>query len=307
MSRFVSILRGLAPVLACTLLLVVTYNAVTSWLVTRADRTAERQAETGVRVGAEELRLGPADARTVVLLVHGFLGGSSNFGALPEKLAAAGYRVHALRLPGHGTSPREFAETDADELVGHVRAETEAALDAYERVILVGHSMGATLSALTASEFEVDGLVLAAPYFGVAYQWYYVLPAEVWSHLTGWAIDWVYKSAAFERVKRVEARPEIFSYAWVPSEGTRALIAVGNRAFRRDVLENVTCPLLVIHPIEDHAASTSKAERAYEWLGSSDKRLVMLGNSDHVVFYDYEREAVNETIIAFVERVSGQS
>jgi carboxylesterase len=302
---FIRVLRCAAPVLAVALVAIAAANCATSYLVDRWDAQAPRHEETGILIGAEELDLGPADASTAVLLVHGFIGGSSNFGALPERLAEAGFRVRALRLPGHGTSPREFAETDGAALLEHVLGETRALAESHRMVIVAGHSMGGSLSALTASmEDEVDGLVLAAAYFGVTHKWYYVLRPETWTRLTGWAIEWVYKGEAFKRVKRIEARPEILSYKWVPSSGTRTLIRIGEQALDSETLGAIDCPVLMLHGIDDNAAAFGKAKRAFAAIGAEDKTFIALENSDHHVFFDYDREMVVERIVGFVQRIS---
>ena len=131
-----------------------------------------------VAPGARPRTLGPADAELAVLCVHGFVGGANNFGALPEALAAKGWRVHCMRLPGHGTRARDLKRVTADELRDAVEAETTRLLKQHENVVLAGHSMGGALSTLVAAGKSAAGLVLAAPYFGVPHRWYYLMRPE---------------------------------------------------------------------------------------------------------------------------------
>ena len=153
----------------------------------------------------------------------------------------------------------------------------------------------------------VDGLVLGAAYFGVSFKWYYILPAERWSALTGWALPWTYKGDGFLRIKRREAVPEVFSYRWIPAKGTATLVKIGKMVYREDVLGAVVCPVLMFHSPDDNAANFGKARQAFEWIGSEDKQFVELKNSDHHIFWDYEREMVAEEIVAFVGRIDDQS
>jgi pimeloyl-ACP methyl ester carboxylesterase len=83
------------------------------------------------------------EARPVVLLVHGFLEHAHTWDLVAPRLAAAGYRAAALDWRGHGDSAwvgdggyYHFADYTAD-LAFVVRA-------LGGRVILIGHSMGAT-------------------------------------------------------------------------------------------------------------------------------------------------------------------
>ncbi len=303
----IAALRRVAPLLAVLLFVVVMTNSCATWLVERENLAAPRDESTGIRIGAEVLDLGLEESSTAVLLVHGFIGGSSNFGELPATLAAKGYRVRAMLLPGHGTDPREFAHTSSEDLVNAVVTEAQRLREAHEHVVIVGHSMGATLSILASEQIEVDALVLATPYFRISYQWYYVLPAEAWTKLTGWAILWVYKGEGFKRVYRDEARPEIYSYKWVPSRGTKTLMRLGKAAGNAELLAGIDCPVLMLVAPKDRAASAARAETAFEVLGSTDKTIVRLEKSDHHLFYDYDREQAVQAITEFIDRISSFS
>lgn len=286
----------------------VMYHLTTTALVARWDASAPRDPETGILIGAEARDLGPEDATVAVLLVHGFIGAGSNFGELPERLAAAGFRVRVMRLPGHGTSPRDFAKTPVDEFQRSVLGEVHALRERHEKLILVGHSMGGTLITLTAAEpgIDVDGLVLAAPYFGVTHRWYYGLTPERWAKLTSPVVRWAYKSKNFVRVKRREAVPDIVSYRWLPSQGSLTLIELGDRANEPGTLDAVTCPVLLLHAQDDNAAAIGAARTAFESMASDDKTFVTLENSDHHLFWDYDRERVIGDTLRFVEGIAAK-
>ncbi len=61
-----------------------------------------------VRVGGFAL---PGTRPLGCLLVHGFTGAPDEMRPLGEALAAAGFPVRAVRLPGHGTSVDDLART----------------------------------------------------------------------------------------------------------------------------------------------------------------------------------------------------
>lgn len=298
------------PVASATALVLfvvwIVYSFVTDSFVTRADEKAPRNAD-GVRVGAEALAMGPEEARQAALLVHGFIGGSSNFGALPQRLADAGVYVRAMRLPGHGTSPRDFEKVTADELMLAVE-EAVADLNArHDHVTLVGHSMGGALGTLVAARGNVDKLVLAAPYFRVTYYWYYALPVEVWTQVTSPFVRWTYKGDAFVQVNRAEAKDDIFSYRWVPAKGSLTLLEIGRRARDPEALKLVMCPVLWIHGAGDRAASPSAARKAVAQMGSTQKEQLWLEESNHHVFWDYEREEVIAAIVRFIVGSEGSA
>ncbi len=94
------------------------------------------------------------------LLVHGFAGDRTVWAPLALALTRAGHRTLALDLPGHGETEAEAdgIEPLADAVV--------AVLDGQaERVVLVGHSLGAAAAVLAAQRRpdKVSRLVLLTP------------------------------------------------------------------------------------------------------------------------------------------------
>ncbi len=276
-------------------------TAVIPFLVRSSDRRAARDSSTGVLVGAEARDLGPEDATAAVLLVHGFLGAGSNFADLPDRLARCGWRVRVMRLPGHGTSPMDLRKVSADELERSVAEELTALRAHHKKVALIGLSMGGALATIAASRVPVDALVLGAPYFGVTYHWYYGLRLETWNRLASPLVPWIYKGHRFVQVNRKEAKSQVFTYPWVPTSAVNVLTEIGRRANRAEVLDNVKCPVLLVHSRADEAASPEAAARAFGAIASNDKRALWLTRSNHVIFWDLEREQVGDEIQDFLE------
>lgn len=77
----------------------------------------------------------------VVVLVHGLTGRASHWSEVAQRLTAAGYRVVAPDLRGHGASPRAESYT----LEEHT-ADLADLLEATGPAHLVGHSLGAALA-----------------------------------------------------------------------------------------------------------------------------------------------------------------
>lgn len=113
--------RRLAARAFCALLLGAYACAGQARLV-REIRDTPRDPKTGVVLCAEALTLDPPASRdvptTACLLIHGFVGSRKDFADLGQRLAAAGFHVELLRLPGHGTTPTEFAAQTPELLLG---------------------------------------------------------------------------------------------------------------------------------------------------------------------------------------------
>lgn len=86
---------------------------------------------------------------TAVVFVHCWACNRAFWREQVEPVAAAGYRVVALDLPGHGESGAGRAEWSLAGLAADVAAVIEAL--GLERVVLVGHSMGGPVSLETAA------------------------------------------------------------------------------------------------------------------------------------------------------------
>ncbi len=116
--------------------------------------------EARPRIFGGTRRPGPA-----VLLLHGFSASPGQFEALMPALERAGIAYYAPLLTGFGTDDYRLLKVvrPADWLRDAAAAyEVLAAL--YERVSVVGHSMGGVLAAWLAAEKPVQHLILTDPY-----------------------------------------------------------------------------------------------------------------------------------------------
>lgn len=136
---------------------------------------AREQLASGVaeEVGGPKVGTVEVDGRTisyaalgegedVVVLVHGY-GGDANSWLFVQEPLAAGRRVYALDLPGHGSSSKDVGDGSADTLAGAVLGMLDAL--GIERAHLVGHSLGAAVVAVAAATAprRVQSLTLVAP------------------------------------------------------------------------------------------------------------------------------------------------
>ena len=283
------------------------YSCATERAVRRNAAKADRAPITGVIRGLEAVTILPSSSQTssatldtACLLVHGFIGSPRDFGDFGEYLAQRGLTVRMMRLPGHCTTPVDFAYLSRGALLAAVRQEYLNLRREFKTVYVVGFSMGATLSVLLASQESVDRLVLAAPYYSVRYRWHYILPLETWNRLLRGFIHYIPKPEGFIQVNDRSVVHNIFTYDFIPTAGVSQLVELGVEARRKDVLEKVKCPVLMIHSSGDMAASFSASRRAYALLGSEDKESLWLTRSNHHIFWDYDRAALKKRIADFL-------
>lgn len=279
------------------------WNIVADKRVKLFDEQVPRDPETGIMIGAEPRTLGPENTDRAILFVHGFIGSPNNFNDLPDRVAAKGWYVRVMLLPGHGTTPREFETTNAAQLKQAVLDELAPLREKYKTLVLVGHSMGGALSTIAASEVKLEGLILAAPYYRITSPWYLMLPAETLINTFSPLVRWVYRTQDMLPVNRPEAKPEIVSYNWVPSAAGRMAIGLAAQARDPKVLEKITMPTLLLHSRIDTVTDPKESLLVFDQLPTTTKRAVWLKTSDHIIFWDYERERVAEEVGAFLEMV----
>jgi carboxylesterase len=71
----------------------------------------------------------------------------------------------------------------------------------------------------------------------------------------------------------------------------------------RAALPDVRAPTLLIHSRDDRYVLPENASRIYDALGASDKEMLWLTGSGHVVTRDAARDQVFEGVFAFIQRV----
>ena len=288
--------------LMCGTLIMIMGMLATS-CVRLSDSLMERDPETGLLEHAAPRTLGPADAETAVLMVHGFLGTPHHFEKLPEVLADAGYRVHVMLLPGHGTTPLDLEKTTRDQLLQAVEDSILDLHNMHQQVIVLGHSMGGALSVLAAKSVQIDGLILAAPLFEVRHHWYYGLHPERWAEIVQPVLRWVYRRPGSRPVLRHEVRKDIATYVWVPTSAAYVAVTLGQQARSEEALSNLQMPVCVIHGIKDSITSPEASKVAFDAMPSVHKKYILLENSEHLLFWDYERDLVQDVVLEFINTI----
>lgn len=130
---------------------------------------SRRIAVNGVWLGVEVRGEAMAGRRTLVLL-HGFTGSAAGWGSHLDALAAAGLRVIALDMLGHGESD---APTDPERYgMAHCREDIITALEALGvrqgEAVLLGYSMGGRIALYTALSGFFRALILESASPGLA-------------------------------------------------------------------------------------------------------------------------------------------
>lgn len=94
-----------------------------------------------------------------IVMIHGFMENSSQFDRLAQALAGPGRACIRVVLPGHEADIREFRRNGRRQWRTHVRQTVGQICRRYDRVLLIGHSMGGLLALDAAEVCPVLGVV----------------------------------------------------------------------------------------------------------------------------------------------------
>lgn len=229
---------------------------------------------------------------TGVLLLHGFTGSPPEMRLVGDYLHERGFTVFAPLLPGHGTSVEDLNAskwTDWADCAEKALAELRSRC---ERVFVGGLSMGSLLTIYLAGRDTLPGAILYSPAVKVANR--LILLSPVLKYL----VPKKPKSKKSD-LTDPEAAHRKWSYDAFPSFAAHELLKLIRRAHR--LLPQVTCPLLIVHSTGDETIQADAAEFTCERAGSTDKELVTLHSSGHVLTVDSEWRRVAEETYRFIQ------
>lgn len=230
------------------------------------------------------------------LVLHGFTGSPVSMRPLAEALADAGFAVEMPRLPGHGTSVEDLAETGWDDWL----TEADRCLEAVQartpdgRVVVVGLSMGGALTAALAEGHpELAGIVLINAPVGA--------PPELAAGLEEMMAGGV---EIIDSIGGDIADPEAdeVSYDATPLRPLLTMLMAGEDVRAR--LPEIRQPVLIITSRQDHVVNPEDSDVLAEHIAGPVERL-WLEKSFHVATLDYDRDELEAATVEFARRVTG--
>lgn len=271
-------------------------------VVAREEATTERDPDTGVRIGMEARSLDSPAASEAVLMVHGWCSGPTDFADLPELLRAEGFHVRVMRLPGHGTTPSDFAASGADDWRAAVRTEHDALAARFARVHAVGFSMGGALLTELAAERDLGRVALLAPFFGLPYPQPFGLSVGSLAESLGGLIPFIDSGPEVNTLRCRELADRFKKYRALPLSAVAEADRVGRAASDAALLERVTEPLLFVAAPDDPVASADRALAALARTSSVEPSSFVAEDSEHILCFDCDADAVKAAVVEFLAR-----
>lgn len=230
-----------------------------------------------------------------VLVLHGFTGNPSSMRGIAEAMVALGHHVEMPRLPGHGTTIEEMVTTGWADWTGEVRAAHGRLADRADDVVVVGLSMGGSLTLWSGFELpKVAGLVCINPATTPQDPAVIAMIQEM--------VDDGTEIAPAVGGDIADPDVEESSYAGSPLRPLLSFMREGLTPMT-DRYGELTMPLLLITSRQDHVVEPANSEHLAASYGG-DVEHVWLERSYHVATQDYDRADIERMTGEFVARVT---
>ncbi len=235
-----------------------------------------------------------------VLLIHGYAGYPGELIHPAKQLYEAGFDVFCPRLPGMGTSGKDFMRSRSSDWIKVIlNASADLSLH-YASFNTVSHSMGTLLAIIASIEYPVDKMVLCAPALS--------LPAFKGKPLglislfkkdvpAPWQSDSRYH-LHYENAPCDDALlgREYWSHMYMKQlSELKNLSLKASKAFLK-----VKGDLLMILCADDVITDIKGAEALFNKRNGDRDRLCIINGATHYVYYDIleeaEKKAVEETL-----------
>ncbi len=272
----------------------------------------------------------PAGSETIVYLIHGVTGTPAEMKYVGRKLWQNGYDVYLPTLPGHCAKIRDLLRSNETDWIEHVIRQLSFLRKRYTHVFAAGLSAGALLALQASTRVRLDGVGVLSPTFfydGWNVPWSRILlaPAIRWFprplhylffHFDGFPYG-IKNPALQARLRAAYSPVNRMLSALRKTPGPGRLLssdAVGYPVFFlktladlerlyaavKTKLAKVAAPTLVLQATEDDFTSVRNAEFVMSRIASSDKKLVLLDDSYHVITVDRQRDRVAQELENFV-------
>lgn len=236
------------------------------------------------------------------LVIHGLTGTPGTVAILHDALLAAGFRVSAPCLAGHGTDIEELSRSTWEDWYATVRVAFEALRRDVDRVYCAGISLGALLALKLALDegWGVRALALMSTPLRFSLLNRMAVPAVRYSPLR-----WLLRAIPKDMESSVadpegRARYEELSLPMIPTSSVFEI----SRAQRelRGKLGRVTSPVLLLHGAHDTVAPLENVGLVKDAVSSDIVETIILPRSRHVITMDYEKDRVAMETMDFFHR-----
>lgn len=241
-----------------------------------------------------------------VLLIHGFSSSPGQYEAIYPALEQAGIPYYAPLLTGFGRTDLHGLKTiRPDDWRLDAATAYELLAERYDRVSVVGHSMGALLSVWLSARRPVEQLILSDPYFVAPPEdrkWARLYRAPYVGYLLRWWAPIYGKEPTPDRPWGTDiADPEAAEKAFhFPALTAESAIALWDLKDEVDIAEARCQGLTVLYGVHDKSADVPALLKQMDDKGLGH-RTVVYDRSGHNALQDYDRHEVAAEVVRILK------
>ncbi len=236
-------------------------------------------------------------SKEVVLLLHGLGGTPVELKELAYYLEENNFSVVVPLLKYQGRRYEDIKQLDGDEIYNEISEIVDVLKQDYKEVYVGGLSSGGLLSLKLAEEKDLDGVIsLAAPmtfganFLGDSTVYFFKISK--------------YLTPSFRRIKYGLARNMSIDKILPSFDRLPVKALLEDEFLKKEVKNNlikISEPILIVQSDWDNRAAPSSANYIYSHVSSSNKEILWLNNSGHVITMDYDKQIVFVRITEFIK------
>lgn len=217
-----------------------------------------------------------------VLFIHGFSACPATLKPLAKWLHQKGMNVYGVRVAGHGTNLQDFASSTWQDWEDSVHKAFEFLTAKYRYVSIVSSSMGALLAIRLASNHIVKNLICMGAFLKAKNPFFYL------SKTLCFLQPYIRFSLGSITNGTIPIERAGFWYERLPIKSILELYKLQRLTI--SMIENISCPTMVLHAPSDPVSHPDSATFLYNGLKTKNKQLFWFGH-EHVFILESDKVA----------------
>lgn len=236
--------------------------------------------------------------KTAALLVHGFADSPEQMVTLGKYLIEHETDVYYALIAGHGTTLKDFQKTSWKQWYKSLLDAYDAISHDYQRIVVIGFSMGANLTLLLSTERKIDKIVLSSPAIEFCGYWFLPGKPKTLIHILNNFLPFVPKIITGDIKEKKNLPLKGFGYHKYPLASLNELSLLMDEVMSK--AGDVTAPCLILHSKNDKTVHYHGAEKLFRTINSSEKDLVLLDDKGHQILIDIGYEELYDKIREYI-------
>ena len=234
-----------------------------------------------------------------VLLVHGYAGYPGELVRPARDLYEAGFDIYTPRLPGCGTTGKDFSASTGKDWLGVVLNAASDLRSRYKTLCVLGHSLGTALVILASQRVHFDRIVLAAPAVSEKAPSIMIRVASIFRKRIPkpWQSDPSYV-LYYEDAPSDDAYLGREYWSWNYTKQSYELLRLMHEGWK--AAKSLSVPTLIISGGEDLVVGPEPA-RILDQTIPAEHKAIMINECTHFPFYDKDKEGEKKAVQAVLE------